>query len=148
MLWNLRLNRNQSTAVTWLFSLILCFLEKFPDTQVGICDPFFSALRSVGRPCVSGGSVTYRPCCMCGCVLAGENPQQTARGLSRACAHFYQSACGCLTDKILKLPFKAKIGTNHSVVTWIGASLVCYVNEINVLEIDSDTSIFPQLADE
>lgn len=41
--------RNSSNTVTWLFLLILGFLEMFPDTQVGTCDLFFSTLRSVGR---------------------------------------------------------------------------------------------------
>lgn len=58
------------------------------------------------------------------CVWRGENPQQTARGLFRACVYFYQPACGLLRVEILKLPFKDKIGTNYSVGTRIGATLV------------------------
>lgn len=84
---------------------------------MGICDLFFSTLRSVGRAfvCVEVQSL-IDPVVIRGCVLArGENPQQTARGLFRACVYFCQSACGWLIDEILKLPFKAKIGTNHSV---------------------------------
>lgn len=80
---------------------------------MGICDLFFSTLRSVGRAfvCVEVQSLIDP-------VLSkrvGENPQLTARGLFKACEYFYQSACGWLIDTILKLPFKAKFGNNHSV---------------------------------
>lgn len=78
------------------------------------------------------------------CAGGGESPQQAARGLFRACVYFYQCACGWLIDEIQKLPFTAQ-NWNQSFcerMNWSQAG-VCYVNEINVLETNSATNIFP-----
>lgn len=85
---------------------------------MGICDLFFSTLRSVGRAfvCVEVQSL-IDPVVLRRCVLAGGESPADNSGLFWACVYFYQSACGWLTDEIPKLPFNAKIGTHHSVGT-------------------------------
>lgn len=124
-------NRNWSTTVTWLLLLSHVFVserEKSSQTlRWGLVTHFFHS--EVVYICTCGSSLTYRPrsCKRVGVSLWGRIPRRQPMAFL-GCVLFYYCSCGCLLEKLLQLPFRAKIGTYQSlpfVCTFSGATLAC-----------------------